>query len=328
MGISKLLTEATSYWPAWLENSWLILSRTSFSGRTVKLTLIPVSAVKCLAVSCCRSTICGLLTIRTLIESAPPPPPPAPQPAAHPVATRVSISETAAPRQNRSLLRTIPGPPSARTSGCVLICEHSFQGCRWSRESGSLGRKCSFERRGDHCETRSTRAGAARSDLFGGQAVLHRGDVQGPDRQRPRPQPIQGGSTVGPCPEQRSGPHRDRAPGGHRRRDLVRPARRLRPPARRGRGHAGGRQRSPPPAGRQGGCKPPLRDRHADRRSRSGLVSDADCHGCAAHRPGRGLGRPAHRRAWPSRGTTTAPSISSAIPHASRGARRTTSTPR
>ena len=44
--------------------------------------------------------------------------------------------------------------------------------------------------------------------------------------------------------------------------------------------------------------------------------------------PGRGLGRPAHWRAWPSRGTTTAPSIWSAIPHASRGARRTTSTPR
>jgi hypothetical protein len=35
MGISKLLSVATSYCPAWLENSWLILSRTSFSGSTV-----------------------------------------------------------------------------------------------------------------------------------------------------------------------------------------------------------------------------------------------------------------------------------------------------
>ena len=54
-----------SYWPAWLENSWLILSRTSFSGSTVKFTLMPVCFVKLSAVSFCRSTICGLFTMST-----------------------------------------------------------------------------------------------------------------------------------------------------------------------------------------------------------------------------------------------------------------------
>ena len=40
-----MLSEATSYCPAWLENSWLILSRTSFSGSTVKFTRMPVDLV-------------------------------------------------------------------------------------------------------------------------------------------------------------------------------------------------------------------------------------------------------------------------------------------
>src|SRR5919107_1374723 len=101
MGISKLLRVATSYWPAWLENSWLILSRTSFSGSTVKFTLMPVSLVKFAAVSCCRSTICGLFTISTLMLLAPPPPPPAPQPAQPP--SRASTSGTASTRPRLGL---------------------------------------------------------------------------------------------------------------------------------------------------------------------------------------------------------------------------------
>src|SRR3954454_5086640 len=95
MGISKLLSDATSYWPAWLENSWLILSRTSFSGRTVKFTPMPVCLVKFAAVSRCRSIICGLLTISTLMLLAPPAPvfwPPHP---AHPV-VRAATSRAAA----------------------------------------------------------------------------------------------------------------------------------------------------------------------------------------------------------------------------------------
>ena len=86
MGISKFESVATSYCPAWLENSWLVLSRRSFSGSTVKLTLMPVCLVKLSAVSFWRSTIWGLLTINTLTLSAPPPlapplapPPPAPE---------------------------------------------------------------------------------------------------------------------------------------------------------------------------------------------------------------------------------------------------------
>lgn len=74
---------ATSYWPAWLAKSWLILSRTSFSGSAVKLTLMPVALVKWSAVSFWRSIIGGLLTISTLMEwPAGLPAPPAPAHAA------------------------------------------------------------------------------------------------------------------------------------------------------------------------------------------------------------------------------------------------------
>jgi hypothetical protein len=85
---------ATSYWPAWLEKSWVILSRTSFSGSTVKLTLMPVDLVKLAAVSFCRSSICGLFTISTLMEWPPelPPEPPAPEQAASSVPQTASAS--------------------------------------------------------------------------------------------------------------------------------------------------------------------------------------------------------------------------------------------
>ena len=62
----------------------------SFSGSTVNFTVIPVWAVKFAAVKPCNSTICGLLTIKTLMVvpafdlsrngsdfTAPPPPAPA-----------------------------------------------------------------------------------------------------------------------------------------------------------------------------------------------------------------------------------------------------------
>ena len=74
------------------------------------MTSIPVSAVKWSAVSCCRSTIWGLFTIRTLMEFAPPPPPPAPQPA-HPDAARARATASYATRQKFSLCAT------CRTSG-------------------------------------------------------------------------------------------------------------------------------------------------------------------------------------------------------------------
>src|SRR3954464_13045184 len=122
MGISKLLTEAMSYWPAWLENSWLILSRTSFSGSTVKFTPMPVCFVKYSAVSFCRSTIWGLLTIRTLMLSEPPPAPP-PQPAAQPPNASPSPSSGAARRPDLHVVRTMTTPPFAHLSIDVLKCQ-------------------------------------------------------------------------------------------------------------------------------------------------------------------------------------------------------------
>src|SRR4051812_13242485 len=111
MGISKLLSEATSYWPAWLENSWLILSRTSFSGRTVKFTEMPVCLVKLAAVSLCRSIICGLLTIRTSMLSAPPEPAlEPPQPAQPVVRPATSTAVTVADRAARTRARDMEPP--------------------------------------------------------------------------------------------------------------------------------------------------------------------------------------------------------------------------
>src|SRR3954467_6177679 len=109
MGISKLLSEATSYWPAWLENSWLILSRTSFSGSTVKFTWMPVVLVKLASVGRGRALICGLLTMRTLMVSGPPPPGPPPQPA-HPAVVTTSAAVVVRARRNLRRNRDI-GPP-------------------------------------------------------------------------------------------------------------------------------------------------------------------------------------------------------------------------
>src|ERR1700712_5648383 len=55
-----------SYWPAWFLNSREALLRMSFSGSTVYLTVIPVCAVNA-AVCFCSASICGLLTISTVI---------------------------------------------------------------------------------------------------------------------------------------------------------------------------------------------------------------------------------------------------------------------
>ena len=51
IGTSYAPTVATSYWPAWVAMSWVTLSRSSFSGSTVKFTAIPVSLVKLSLVS-------------------------------------------------------------------------------------------------------------------------------------------------------------------------------------------------------------------------------------------------------------------------------------
>src|SRR5690606_6091435 len=70
------------------------------SGSTVKFTLIPVSLVKFAAVSFCSSTICGLFTIRTLMESPPEDPwePPAPEQAA---SGAISVTVATAARRFR-----------------------------------------------------------------------------------------------------------------------------------------------------------------------------------------------------------------------------------
>ena len=76
---------------------------------------MPVSLVKLSAVSFCRSTIWGLLTISTLMLSAPPPPtPPPPQPAqAVRLSVRPVVAATSAALEFR--LRTRP-PPSPLTA--------------------------------------------------------------------------------------------------------------------------------------------------------------------------------------------------------------------
>src|SRR5258708_5285049 len=96
IGPSQLLIDATSYFPARLETSWLILSGTSFSGRAVKLTLMPVCLVKLAAVSFCRSSIWGLFTISTFTDLPPLPlPPPAP---AQPDARTTTTATAPTPR--------------------------------------------------------------------------------------------------------------------------------------------------------------------------------------------------------------------------------------
>src|SRR5215217_627676 len=144
MGISKLLKVATSYWPAWLENSWLILSRTSFSGRTVKFTEMPVSAVKFSLVNCWRSTIWGLFTISTLMVSGPPPVGPPPQPA-HPLTPTASVLAVAAASTRRRRLRraSVMASPGGYVAGyahmstaCLICCGLSLT-TEWHPVKGS-----------------------------------------------------------------------------------------------------------------------------------------------------------------------------------------------
>src|SRR4029453_17995470 len=79
-GISKFDSVATSNWPDWLANSCAAWLRISFAGLTVKFTVIPDSLVNS-PMCFWRASICGLLTINTLIDLSPPPPPPPPPPA-------------------------------------------------------------------------------------------------------------------------------------------------------------------------------------------------------------------------------------------------------
>jgi len=73
-----LLSVATSYWPAWLAKSWLILSRTSFSGSTVKFTLMPVSLVKWAAVELLQLDHLRVVDHQYVDGVPPEPTPPAP----------------------------------------------------------------------------------------------------------------------------------------------------------------------------------------------------------------------------------------------------------
>src|SRR5689334_4377672 len=73
---------ATSYCPPWLATSCVTLSRSSFSGRIVNLTVMPVCLVKLSAVSFWMSSICGLPTISAVMvlsAESPPPVEPAPE---------------------------------------------------------------------------------------------------------------------------------------------------------------------------------------------------------------------------------------------------------
>src|SRR4029453_4753429 len=90
-GISKFDSVATSNCPDWLANSCAAWLRISFSGLTVKFTVMPDSFVNSPACFCSAS-ICGLLTIKTLIVLAPPPPPPPPAPPAPPAPAQAEVA--------------------------------------------------------------------------------------------------------------------------------------------------------------------------------------------------------------------------------------------
>src|SRR3712207_321664 len=208
IGISKLLSVATSYCPAWLENSWLILSRTSFSGSTVKFTAIPVSAVKCSSVSCCRSTICGLLTISTLMVFGPPPVGPPPQPAHPPTPTASAVARVTA-SAGCTRLRTIgssrgrsrPDPCSYERDApqmCVasLTCalDH-VKGCNTEKPCAHLSRR--------RHDTTADRTRPGRPHGVRRPALLPRRPLQDRDRGGVRPEPVQGRPAAGRRPRER-----------------------------------------------------------------------------------------------------------------------------
>src|SRR5215204_2714901 len=112
-GISKFDSVATSNWPDWFANSCAAWLRISFSGLTVKFTVMPDSLVNSPACFCSAS-IWGLLTIKTLIELSPPPSPPPPPPA------------PPAPAQAVVATKTADKPAAAATFRFQRIWSHSF----------------------------------------------------------------------------------------------------------------------------------------------------------------------------------------------------------
>src|SRR5215217_1755293 len=96
---------------------------------------MPVCLVKLSAVSFCRSTICGLFTISTLMLSPPPPPAPPPQPA-QPLAALTRNAIPTAPMRLRLLstvspllVRSFEHASAHRLSrpGTPLTCQESVQ---------------------------------------------------------------------------------------------------------------------------------------------------------------------------------------------------------
>src|SRR5881227_3494149 len=92
---------------------------------------MPVCLVKLSAVSFCRSTICGLFTISTLMLSAPPPPAPPPHPA-QPLTALTRNATPTAPMRLRLLstshsLYPHPPPSEARRCSWLLVWACSFE---------------------------------------------------------------------------------------------------------------------------------------------------------------------------------------------------------
>ena len=200
----------TSYWPAWLATSWAIVSRTSFSGRTLNWTLMPVCLVKLSAVSFCRSTICGLLTIRTrtVFEPAPPPPPP-PAPALHPAsATTPAVAPIAA--ASDALLLSISSPPGRRSFEHLSARSCSGNVARDRQTVKHLCKNSSIRRSNEHSPGQDQgRTRRARAERDGGAALLLRRGVQERHRGRAGAEPLQGRPAA--RPRQGHGAGADRA---------------------------------------------------------------------------------------------------------------------
>src|SRR3712207_6002958 len=142
IGTSYAPIVATSYCPAPVAMSWVTLSRSSFSGRIVKLTSIPVSLVKLSFVSFSMSTICGLPTMRTLsdfsVPPAPPPPPPPPPAPAQPASARAATVGSASAIEN------------LRSGRVRTMCLRGRRSALDGWEGVEHLRACSYEHRGAH----------------------------------------------------------------------------------------------------------------------------------------------------------------------------------
>ena len=152
----------------------------------------------------------------------------------------------------------------------------------------------SFEREAFHDQTtRGARRPGPRS--LGGAPVLPGRALQGRDRGRARPEPVQDRPSARHGPGQRTGPHRDRSPGTDRCRSGRADHGQVRAEARGGRRHPGRSRRVDAATPRTGRSRAARRGHRSGGRARRCLVTCGRRDGQSAAPPVLGTGRPAHR---------------------------------